>query len=309
VDARALSRFSGAARRLLRARPALERFVERPPRPDTLLRLPGDVSETVARRAIRRMRQRVFIHTAATELGGGSPLETGAMWTQLADVALTLADHVAYREVTARFGVPQQESGAPLGRAIFALGKLGSGELNPSSDVDIMFAYESDDGTAGDATPHEVFVRWVRSVRALLADVDEDGFGFRVDLDLRPEGTTGALVNSVDALESYYERFGRTWERAALARLRPVVDKGGTGAAVMKLLRPFVFPRHMQVSAVDELAEMKRRVTATAPASGFDVKRGEGGIREVEFVVQALQLLYGGRGYRTGPRKSWPTAM
>lgn len=301
MDSERVCRFSGAVRRLVSARPALLRFARTRPRPRALLRARADVPEEDARRAIRRMRQRVFVHTAAAELDGASPLESGSLWSELADAAIALADRVAYRETTARYGVPTH-AGRPIGRAVFALGKLGARELNPSSDVDLMFAYGTDDGGAGDATPHEIFTRWVRRLRALLADVDEDGFGFRVDLDLRPEGTTGPLVNSVDALESYYERFGRTWERAAMARLRTVVDVGGTGAAVTTALRPFVFPRHLDHRHLDELADMKRRVTATATDAGFDVKRGEGGIREVEFVVQAVQLVYGGRvaALRTG---------
>jgi glutamate-ammonia-ligase adenylyltransferase len=295
VELERVRRFSAAARRLLAARPALEHKALRPPPVALLSRLPADLDEATARRAIRRLRQRTFVHTCAAELAGTSPMVTGALWSRLAEASIALADRVVFRDVTARHGVPVDADGAPIGRVIFALGKLGAGELNPSSDVDLLFAYGTDDGGSGGKSAHEIFVRWVRGVRSLLADVDEDGFGFRVDLDLRPEGTTGALANSLDALESYYERFGRTWERAALARLRAVVDHGGVGAQTMRGLRPFVFPRSIDMRAVEELADMKRRVTAAATSEGFDVKRGEGGIREVEFVVQALQLLYGGR--------------
>lgn len=286
--------FSPAAMRMIAARPGLVRFLERPPRFERLERL-RDIDAERAGRLLRLMRARVFVHTAAREAEGASPLETGRLWARFADVALRVADRTVYREVTARLGRPLGDDGREVPRAIFALGKLGSEELNPSSDIDVLFVYGTDQGSAGNLSLHELFVRWAQRVRDLVARPTELGFVFRVDLDLRPEGTTGPLVNSVDALESYYERFGMTWERAALVRLRPVVDTGGLSELVQRRLRPFVFPRVHDLKAIDELARMKHRVTLAATTDGFDVKRGEGGIREVEFVAQALQLLHGGR--------------
>lgn len=265
----------------------------RAPRLDALARVPL-IAHRV-RKAVRLLRGRVFVHTAQAERKGRSPLETGRLWSDAADAAIALSARCAAREVEARFG----PSG--MGRAVFALGKLGSRELNPSSDVDLLVAYEKD-AQLENTSAHEWHIHWVRKMRALLHDVDEDGFAFRVDLDLRPEGTQGPLVNSVDALESYYERFGQTWERAALLRLRAVHDVDGVGVEVMRRVRPFVFPRSVDAKAVDELFAMKTRVTASASNDGFDVKRGRGGIREVEFVVQANQMLHGGKlaGLRTG---------
>lgn len=293
--------FSSAAARMLSAHPRLERTLARPPRLDRLEAALLAAPVPRVARLLRQGRRRVFLHTALSELTGGSPLESARLWSDFADVALRLAGEAVYRELVARHGVPTREDGGEIGRTVLGLGKLGARELNPSSDVDLLFAYETDDGRClldgreEQTTVHEVFVRWVRGVRDLLAHVDEDGFVFRVDLDLRPEGTTGTLVNSVDALESYYERFGRTWERAALTRLRPILDVGGTGRAVVERLRPFVYPRTIDLAWIDELASMKQRVTQAASPGGFDVKRGEGGIREVEFVVQSLQLVHAGR--------------
>lgn len=274
----------------MEARPRLAKFLSRAPDLRALARvplIPGRV-----RRAVRLLRARVFVHTARAEQAGRSPLETGRMWSDAADAAIALCATCAAREVEARWG--PSGNGTGMGRAVLALGKLGSRELNPSSDVDLLFAYERD-ADLGKTSAHEWHVQWVRKTRALLHDADEDGFAFRVDLDLRPEGTQGPLVNSVDALESYYERFGQTWERAALLRLRPVVDVNGIGAEVLRRVRPFVFPRSLDAKAVDELFAMKTRVTASAEGAGFDVKRGRGGIREVEFVVQANQMLQGGK--------------
>ncbi len=299
----ALRSFSPAAARIVEVRPRLARFAEgRVPfdghPADVLARVPLD--EARVRRAVRLLRARVFVHTAAAEMHGASPLDTARLWSDAADAAISLCARLAAADTEAKLGAAVVD-GEPVGRAIFALGKLGSRELNPSSDVDLLFAYARDGALASGASAHEWHVHFARGVRSLLHDVDDDGFAFRVDLDLRPEGSAGPLTNSVDALESYYERFGQTWERAALLRLRAVVDEGaprgaeGVAAQVDKRLRPFVFPRSVDERAVDELFAMKHRVTASATADGFDVKRGRGGIREVEFVVQAHQLLHGGK--------------
>jgi [glutamine synthetase] adenylyltransferase / [glutamine synthetase]-adenylyl-L-tyrosine phosphorylase len=289
-----LRAFSPAAGRLISASPRLARTAGSPPAFKGLARASEQPKER-AGRLLRLARKRLFVFTTLAELRGESPLVTARLWSRFADVALTVADAVVYRRLTARFGEPLGGNGDVIGRAIYGLGKLGAVELNPSSDVDLLFAYASDDGSCGDLSVHELFVRWVQGVRELLAHPDQDGFVFRVDLDLRPEGTTGPLINSLDALESYYERFGRTWERAALSRLRPIVDIGGVGEGLKDRLRPFVFPRTIDTRWVDDLAAMKQRVTDSAAAGGFDLKRGEGGIREVEFIVQALQMLHGGR--------------
>ncbi|MFZ9889279.1 MAG: hypothetical protein ACO3JL_17430, partial [Myxococcota bacterium] len=290
-----LRQYSSAAMRFLTAQPRLARTLHQAPDLAPLVLRNERFPKSHVARLLRQARKRMFLHTACKELEGGSPLDTARLWSDFADNALRLADIVVYRELTDRFGEPLSGNGSAIGRSILGLGKLGSRELNPSSDIDLLFAYETDDASSSKLSPHEFFVRWVRGVRELLADIDGDGFVFRVDLDLRPEGTTGALVNSLDALENYYERFGRTWERAAMSRLRPIVDVNDVGIQLCERLRPFVFPRTVDVRWIDDLADMKQLVTLNAVVEGVDVKRGQGAIREVEFIVQSLQLVHGGR--------------
>ncbi|MDP2344925.1 MAG: hypothetical protein Q8O67_28525 [Deltaproteobacteria bacterium] len=300
----ALRAFSPVCARMLEATPLLARFLDRVPTLDALTR----VNEGSARRCLRLMRKRALVHTAWQELQGASPLVTARLWSDVADACIALADRVAFAQTARKFGVM-----AP-GRSVLALGKLGSRELNPSSDVDVVCVYRSDDAVSAQGiSAHEWFTGWARRLRSILADVDDDGFCFRVDFDLRPEGTQGPLVNSVDAVESYYERFGRTWERAALLRLRPVVDVDGAGSLLVKRLSPFVFAKSLDARIVDELFAMKAMVTEAASGSSqgvWDVKRGHGGIREVEFVAQSLQLLHGGR-LKTlqGPRDTASTLL
>ncbi len=288
-----LRTFSPVSARLLEASPGLARFLDRVPAVKGLARVP----EAAARRCLRLTRKRVLVHTAWQELQGASPLVTATLWSDVADACIALADRAAVAHTARKLGLI-----APA-RSVLALGKLGSRELNPSSDVDLVCVYGSDDAASDRGiSAHEWFTAWAQRLRAILADVDDDGFCFRVDFDLRPEGTQGPLVNSVDAVESYYERFGRTWERAALLRLRPVVDVDGAGSMLVKRLSPFVFNKSPDARVVDELFAMKSQVTQAASTrnlvdgpAAWDVKRGVGGIREVEFVAQSLQLLHGGR--------------
>jgi glutamate-ammonia-ligase adenylyltransferase len=289
-----LRAFSPAAARAVAAHPPLLGSVHRAPPlffAKRAMRLPPDAARII----LRRLRTRLFVHTAAAEARGEAPLHTARLWTRFAESCIATADAVVFRELCSRHGIPQMEDGQEVPRAIFGLGKLGARELNPSSDVDLLFAYGTDHGAAGQMALHPFFTRWAQATSAFLSEATDTGFVFRVDLDLRPEGTRGPVVNSADALERYYERFGLTWERAALLRMRPVVDGAGLGNAILKRLRPFITPKSLSTSVIDDLAVMKGRVTASARTEGFDVKRGQGGIREVEFIAQVLQLLHVGR--------------
>jgi glutamate-ammonia-ligase adenylyltransferase len=178
--------------------------------------------------------------------------------------------------------------GTSAGFCVLGMGKLGGGELNFSSDVDLVLVHA--DGEDGE--------RWARLAERLvkvLGEPTEEGLAFRVDLGLRPQGRGGPLVVSEEALERYYEAFGRTWERAALLKARPVAGDLALGARVLAALEPFVWRRRVDEEALEEIRSLKRRVQERALARGDDVKLGPGGIREVEFFVQALQLLHGGR--------------
>jgi glutamate-ammonia-ligase adenylyltransferase len=189
---------------------------------------------------------------------------------------------------------------------VLALGKLGGRELNFSSDVDLLFVYTSPGGVEADAARNGEVARVVRALRAGLEARGELGFGYRVDLELRPEGPTGPLANSVDAALDYYESFGAEWERQALIRLRHV---GGPEAPARELaagLEPFVWRRSISPAALHAVRAMKHRIERERRSAGrdldHDLKEGPGGIRDVEFLVQALQLFVGGRdpSVRTG---------
>jgi glutamate-ammonia-ligase adenylyltransferase len=181
---------------------------------------------------------------------------------------------------------------------LFALGKLGGEELNFSSDVDLLFIHEPPSAEL-DFERTRSLTRQVQTFKRQLEVASEDGFAYRVDLDLRPEGKQGVLVNSVDAALSYYETFGAAWERQALIRLRHVAGPREPAEFLTRQLTAFVFRRLIDPGAIRAVHNMKLRIESERRTAGgdldMDVKEGPGGIRDVEFLVQALQLFYGGR--------------
>jgi [glutamine synthetase] adenylyltransferase / [glutamine synthetase]-adenylyl-L-tyrosine phosphorylase len=194
------------------------------------------------------------------------------------------------------------------GLVVIGMGKLGGEELNFSSDVDVIYLYSSDQGEAGPLSLHEYFAKLCKEVTTALSEVTADDIVFRVDLRLRPEGAKGAIANSVAQAERYYETFGRPWERQAWIKARPCAGDLALGAEIMTMLRPFVFPRLVAPTVLDDVRDLNRRIKRELVRPrrgdshpGFDLKNGEGGIREVEFFVQALQLIHAGKrpGLRT----------
>jgi glutamate-ammonia-ligase adenylyltransferase len=177
------------------------------------------------------------------------------------------------------------------------MGKFGGRELNAGSDIDLMLFYETDDGaTEGSDTLHEYFTRLAQRFISTLDAATEDGVVWRVDMRLRPEGSQGPLVSALAAAERYYELWGRTWERAALVRARAVAGDIGFGERLLGTLSPFVWRRAVDPRIADEMVAMLARARAEASASvRDDLKIGPGGIREVEFFAQTLQLIWGGR--------------
>ncbi len=177
------------------------------------------------------------------------------------------------------------------------MGKLGGGELNASSDIDLVFVYPESGMTDG-ARPianQEFFERLGRRVIAALDEVTSDGFVFRVDMRLRPYGDSGPLCSSFVALESYLIAQGRTWERYAWLKARPLT--GGQGDALERMIEPFVFRKYLDYDAYGGLREVHRQIRGQGRLKDYaqNVKLGPGGIREIEFIVQALQLVRGGR--------------
>lgn len=206
------------------------------------------------------------------------------------------------RQLQTRYGQPLDENGNPLRLTILGMGKLGGAELNFSSDIDLIFAYRNQGETQAAAgqksIEHEVFFR--KLAQKLIASLDQmtaEGFVYRVDMRLRPFGQTGPLALSYTALENYYQNHGRDWERYAMMKARPVAGDIEGGMALLEQLRPFMYRRYLDYAALDSIAQMKHSINQQIRAQGMEnhIKLGRGGIREAEFSVQAMQLVYGGQ--------------
>ncbi|MCE2945112.1 MAG: bifunctional [glutamate--ammonia ligase]-adenylyl-L-tyrosine phosphorylase/[glutamate--ammonia-ligase] adenylyltransferase [Xanthomonadaceae bacterium] len=259
---------------------------------------PADPEGAMA--ALRRWRAAASTVLVARDVDGLDAVDaTLAGSTRIAEHALHLGLAQAEAELAPRFGRVRDAEGREQRLVVFALGKLGGGELNFSSDVDLVYAYARGGASDGprvlDAEPY--FVRVGQRLAQLLGDVTADGFSHRVDLRLRPFGDSGRLALSFDAMEAYFQRDGRDWERYAWLKARPVAGDLAAGDRMVEALRPFVYRRYLDFTALDALREMKAMIEAEVARRDMadDLKRGPGGIREVEFLVQALQLIRGGR--------------
>ncbi len=284
----------------------LARPLERPSGPavlrSDLARLTASAASTDGhelRRALRRLRHRGIVRIALRELSRVADVEeTSAEMSHLASVLVDAALQAAIATESARHGVARDASGEPIALCALGMGKLGGLELNLGSDIDLCFFYETDEASVegGELSVHELYTRVVRRAVAALSEVTEDGFCFRVDLRLRPEGTRGPLINSLASAERYYESWGRTWERAALLRARPIAGELPFGERLLAALRPFVFRRKVDPSLATQMAEMLTRSRRELNVDlERDIKLGRGGIREAEFFVQTLQLIWGGQ--------------
>jgi glutamate-ammonia-ligase adenylyltransferase len=277
-----------------RSEPALRRLLARAVR-----RLhPDDVAGF--HRLLRRLRAREVVRISLRDLRRARVKEVTAELASLACACIDGAIRFHDRRLRARHGPPagleQREPGA--GFCALAMGKLGARELNFSSDVDLIYVYAVDGQTSGEAsiTHFAYYARLAELVTEAIAGQTEDGFVFRVDLNLRPDGRSGPIVNSLRAAELYYQTFGRSWERNALVKARPGAGDEAVGEELLKALEPFVWRRSLDLAVIAEIQAMKARIDARAGAEGRDdLKLGRGGIREAEFFVSALQLLHGGR--------------
>jgi glutamate-ammonia-ligase adenylyltransferase len=222
--------------------------------------------------------------------------ELSALAAACIDTAIRFCDRRLRRKHGAPAGLEGREVGA--GFCALAMGKMGAGELNFSSDVDLIYVYFADGETSGESRINHFayFARLAEAVTEAIGKPTEDGIVFRVDLNLRPDGRNGPIVNSVRAAELYYQSFGRSWERNALVKARPAAGDLQVGEELLRLLEPFVWRRSLDTEVLGEIQAMKARIDARAGAEGKDdLKLGRGGIRECEFFVTALQLLHGGR--------------
>ena len=241
-----------------------------------------------------------MVRIAWRDLGAIGVLEdTLADVTALAETCIESALGYHYRWLADRYGLPRDEHGEAVRMVVLGLGKLGGEELNFSSDVDLVFAYDGAGKTDGPRVldNQEFFIRLGRKVVGSLDRIDAGGFVFRTDLRLRPNGESGPLVLSFGAMEFYYQTHGRDWERYALIKARVVAGDRDSGASLLEMLRPFVYRKYLDFSAFDAIREMKALIVRQLQSSGNrnDIKLGRGGIREIEFLVQNHQLIRGGR--------------
>ena len=242
-------------------------------------------------RALRRYRNAEYLRLGARELGLGAPDEVGRELAQLASVCLEVARERVYRDLVQRHGEPLTHDGRRCRFVVMGMGKLGGEELNFSSDVDLLYLYETDHGRAGALTLHEFFARLCERLSRAISDVTDEGFCFRVDLRLRPEGSRGPVTNSLQAAEQYYESWGRPWERQAWLKARAVAGDLSLGQEALAMLEPFIWPRTTGPNVIASVHELMAKIRAEL-GSPDDVKVGPGGIREIEFFVQALQLVH-----------------
>lgn len=243
--------------------------------------------------ALRFWKGREMTRIAVRELANVASLEetTGEL-SQVAEICLRNVFEYWNTELRQNYGSPKAEF------AILALGKLGGGELNHSSDVDLLFLYSEEGQLTAHISYHEFFNRLGKRILETFSTWHPAGSLFRVDLRLRPEGSAGPLARSLESMENYYAGFGETWERLALIKARGI---GGSRELAYEFLRqhqPFIYPKSASPDLLDEIARIKRRIERDivgADKLERDVKLGRGGIREIEFIVQTLQLIHGAR--------------
>ena len=263
--------------------------------------------------ALRIVRQLVMERLVVLDCERQTPLATVTdAVTELAEFALDIACRESFAELDARHGAPSRPDGGRAQMWVVGMGKLGARELNVSSDIDLIYLYDHDGETAGGAegrgriSNHEYFAFAVKRIYALVGDTTEHGFVFRVDLALRPNGNSGPSVVSVDALEEYLQVQGREWERFAWMKSRVVAPRSviddGSAQALRAVVLPFVFRRYLDYAVFDALRVLHRQIreqaarrSAGRPERANDVKLSRGGIREIEFTVQLLQVVRGGQ--------------
>jgi glutamate-ammonia-ligase adenylyltransferase len=253
-------------------------------------------------RYLRRQRTRQQVRIIWRDLTRQADLvQTCRDLSDMADASIDQAYQWLYPRHCQQFGTPMgRRSGEPQHMVVLGMGKLGAVELNLSSDIDLIFGYPEGGETEGVKRPldnQEFFIRLGQRLIKALDPITVDGFVFRVDMRLRPYGSAGALVLSFNALEQYYQDQGRDWERYAMIKARVVAGDQAAGAQLLDMLRPFVYRRYLDFSAIEALRTMKQLIQQEVRRKGMaeNIKLGSGGIREVEFIAQAFQLIHGGR--------------
>ncbi len=274
-------------------------------------------------KALRCFKRQDIVRIAARDLNGLAPLEE--VMRELADLAsstLQVAYQVCRRCLIRDHGAPVMTGeNASLFEAemtVIGMGKLGGRELNFSSDIDIIYFYESDKGETsgvesgsggrkGVISLHAFFNKLGEMISKALSQVTEDGFVFRVDVGLRPEGKSGDMAVSLRSAEIYYESWGQSWERTAMLKARPVAGSLALGEQLLKTLQPFIYRKYLDYNLIEDMKQMKQKIDASLARSRegeINLKLGRGGIREIEFFIQALQLVYAGKNPKLRERNS-----
>jgi [glutamine synthetase] adenylyltransferase / [glutamine synthetase]-adenylyl-L-tyrosine phosphorylase len=263
-------------------------------------------------RGVRRYKSREILRIGSRDLCALSSLpQVAGELSCLAACTLEQARCICDALLRAEFGEPLLDDprGGEPEFTILGMGKLGGGELNFSSDIDIIFFYSSEKGeTSGRPDPlggrrnriglHQYYCKLAEMITRAVGEVTEDGFVFRVDLRLRPEGNSGEMANSLRSAEVYYESWGQSWERAAMIKARPVAGSLSLGERLLENLEPFIYRRYLDYGMVEDIKLMKQKIDRSFSRERegeLNLKLGRGGIREIEFFIQALQLIYAGR--------------
>jgi len=263
----------------------------------------SDIAE--AMRLLRRMKAEAALLIALADIGGVWPvMQAARALTQLADTAVQSAVHFALTEAAANGRITLRDAADPQrdsGYVVLAMGKMGAGELNYSSDIDLIVFYDAATPLIAEGGEHgPVFVRITQRVVKLLQERTGDGYVFRTDLRLRPDPASTPIAISTAAAMAYYESVGQNWERAAMIKARACAGDIAAGEKLLHDLSPFVWRKYLDFVALGDVHAMKRQINAfrghgTLAVEGHNIKLGRGGIREVEFFAQTQQLIAGGR--------------
>jgi len=262
--------------------------------------LEGVTDDQTLGKALRVFRRREMVRCIWRDIAAMAPLdETLEDLSALADASVDRSLELLHHWTAAEAGTPRDGEGVAQRLVVLGMGKLGARELNLSSDIDLIFAYPASGQTDGrrGLSNEQFFARLARRLIQALDASTVDGFVFRVDTRLRPFGDAGPLVMSFGAMEDYYQTQAREWERYAMIKARVVAGDPQTDGALMSMLRPFVYRRYLDFGAIESLRDMKRMIDKELRRKGMvdNVKLGPGGIREIEFIGQAFQLIRGGR--------------
>jgi glutamate-ammonia-ligase adenylyltransferase len=273
-----------------------ENFIEH------LKQIPEECDDQLLMQQLRKWRNYEMVRIAWRDIAGWSTLEENLR--DLSNLATTFVDYTAkrlYKDLSTRFGTPYNKLAEPQPLVVIAMGKLGGEELNFSSDIDLIFTYPSAGETQGGSSRNldnqEFFIRLSQRLIQTLNNITPDGFVFRVDMRLRPFGDSGPLAMNFNALEDYYQTHAREWERYALIKARVISGGKELEKQLFKMLKPFVFRRYLDFSAFESLRDLKSQIDQEVKRKGneHNIKLGQGGIREIEFICQAFQLIRGGR--------------